>query len=92
MHGFALNLATDLDAFTLIVPCGIREHGVTSIAALTGVTPEVREVGERAAREFTRIFAASLAGVTDRSTGALTLAALGVAPLPVQSADGTRAG
>lgn len=44
MHGFALNLAVDLDAFGLIVPCGIREHGVTSIHALTGRRPEVRAV------------------------------------------------
>ncbi len=44
MHGFALNLAVDLDAFGLIVPCGIRDHGVTSIQALTGRFPEAREV------------------------------------------------
>ena len=44
MHGFALNLATDLAAFGLIVPCGIRDHGVTSIEALTGHRPAVRDV------------------------------------------------
>ena len=44
MHGFALNLAVDLDAFGLIVPCGIKGHGVTSIDALTGKRPEVRAV------------------------------------------------
>jgi lipoyl(octanoyl) transferase len=44
MHGFALNLAVDLDAFGLIVPCGIKDHGVTSIHALTGRRPSVREV------------------------------------------------
>jgi len=44
MHGFALNLAVDLDAFGLIVPCGIKGHGVTSIHALTGRRPEVRAV------------------------------------------------
>jgi lipoyl(octanoyl) transferase len=44
MHGFALNLTTDLDAFRLIVPCGIRAHGVTSIADLSGRRPSVRDV------------------------------------------------
>jgi lipoyl(octanoyl) transferase len=33
-HGFAINVAPDLSHFTGIVPCGIREHGVTSLAAL----------------------------------------------------------
>jgi lipoyl(octanoyl) transferase len=33
-HGVALNVAPDLSHFTGIVPCGIREHGVTSLRAL----------------------------------------------------------
>jgi lipoyl(octanoyl) transferase len=42
MHGFALNLTTDLKLFRLIVPCGIREHGVASVESLTGATPSLR--------------------------------------------------
>ena len=33
-HGIALNVAPNLDHFTGIIPCGIREHGVTSLRAL----------------------------------------------------------
>ncbi len=33
-HGIALNVAPDLSHYEAIVPCGIREHGVTSLAAL----------------------------------------------------------
>ena len=34
MHGIALNVAPDLEHFSGIVPCGIRQHGVTSMQAL----------------------------------------------------------
>ncbi len=38
-HGLALNVAPDLSHFAGIVPCGIRDHGVTSLAAIGKAAP-----------------------------------------------------
>ncbi|KYF95545.1 lipoate--protein ligase [Sorangium cellulosum] len=54
MHGFAFNIAVDLRAFELIVPCGIREHGVTSLHQLTGRTLTVAEVALASAPQLAR--------------------------------------
>jgi lipoyl(octanoyl) transferase len=48
LHGFAFNLTTDLSLYSLIVPCGISSHGVTSIQALTGKKPSLFETAQRA--------------------------------------------
>ena len=44
MHGFALNVSTDLEWFTRINPCGFTDRGVTSIASETGLHPPMQEV------------------------------------------------
>ncbi|WP_437309849.1 lipoyl(octanoyl) transferase LipB [Sorangium sp. So ce388] len=54
MHGFAFNIAVDLKAFELIVPCGIREHGVTSLHELTGRSLTVAEVALASAPQLAR--------------------------------------
>ncbi len=54
-HGFALNIAPDLSAFERIVPCGVREHGVTSLASL-GVAAPVDAADGALRRSFARVF------------------------------------
>jgi lipoyl(octanoyl) transferase len=67
MHGFALNLTTRLTDFDLIVPCGIRDHGVTSIEALTGRAPSVRDVAFSSPAHFARALRQPVADVEDLS-------------------------
>jgi lipoyl(octanoyl) transferase len=55
-HGFALNVNTDLDYFGLIVPCGIRDRGVTSLARLLGRPLSIEEVHDRIVRHFADVF------------------------------------
>jgi len=55
-HGFALNVTTDLDYFDLIVPCGIGDRGVTSLARLLGHPVDCAEVGDRVVARFCEVF------------------------------------
>jgi len=55
-HGFAFNVTTDLSAFDLIVPCGIRGRGVTSLERLLGRPVPLDEVMERLTGRFLAVF------------------------------------
>jgi lipoyl(octanoyl) transferase len=66
MHGFALNLTLDVRDFQWIVPCGIADHGVTSLLALTGSSPSVREAALGLAPILARALRSPVAAVEDR--------------------------
>ena len=57
-HGVALNVAPDLSHFTGIVPCGIRGHGVTSLAAL-GIRATMAQADDALRHAWDEVFGAS---------------------------------
>jgi len=56
MHGFALNVNTDLDYFSHIIPCGIQDKKVTSIREELGRAVDMEEVKERIRENFSAVF------------------------------------
>lgn len=56
MHGFALNVNTDLGYFDHIIPCGIRGKGVTSMKAELGKEISMKEVKEKFTKHFLTLF------------------------------------
>lgn len=59
-HGFALNVNTDLDYFRLIVPCGIANKPVTSLARERGAELALHEVARAVAGHFAQVFASDV--------------------------------
>jgi lipoyl(octanoyl) transferase len=57
-HGVALNVNPDLEHFSGIVPCGVRGHGVTSLAAI-GIAASMADVDAAMKRAFTNVFGAA---------------------------------
>ena len=53
MHGFALNVNTELHYYDGIIPCGIFEYGVTSMKKLLGTAIKMDEVKKLLIKEFT---------------------------------------
>lgn len=56
MHGFALNVNTDLNYFNYIIPCGIAGKQVTSMEKELGHTVRMEEVKEKIKRNFAKVF------------------------------------
>ena len=59
-HGFALNVATDLDFFGLIVPCGISSGGVTSLSRAAGRIIPIGDAEASVVRHFGEVFERSV--------------------------------
>ncbi len=55
-HGFALNVNTDLNDFSVIIPCGLKGKGVTSLERLLGRKPPMSEVKARVVEAFGQVF------------------------------------
>jgi lipoyl(octanoyl) transferase len=58
MHGFALNVNTDLSYFNNIIPCGIVNKQVTSLAKELGREIDMNEVKEKVKQKFEEVFEA----------------------------------
>jgi lipoyl(octanoyl) transferase len=56
MHGFALNVNTDISHFNFIVPCGIQNKQVTSIEKELGHKVDFEEAKDRVKRNFEKVF------------------------------------
>jgi lipoyl(octanoyl) transferase len=60
MHGFALNVNTDLSYFNFIIPCGIQNKQVTSIEKELGEWVDFEDAKQRVKRNFSKVFDADL--------------------------------
>ncbi len=60
MHGFALNVNTDLQYFNFIIPCGIPDKQVTSLERELGRRVDLEEVKSKVKENFEKVFSAEL--------------------------------
>lgn len=60
MHGFALNVNTDLNYFNFIIPCGIQNKQVTSLQKELGREVDFEEAKDRVKKNFEKVFGVEL--------------------------------
>ena len=69
MHGFALNVNTDLSYFNNIIPRGIPNKKVTSMKAELGREVSIEEVKDKLKKNFSKVFNVSIAEVPQKLVG-----------------------
>jgi len=70
MHGFALNVSTDLEQFSLINPCGFSDRKATSISSLRSQDVSIEAVTEKLLARFSEVFNAQMEPGSDILAGA----------------------
>lgn len=66
-HGIAINVDPDLEHFSGIVPCGVRDHGVTSLRDL-GIQATMQDVDAALKHEWAGVFGSQESQVSDART------------------------
>ena len=56
MHGFALNVSPNMDHYKMIIACGIRDKGVTSMSAVLGREVDIADVKKRLVGQMAKNF------------------------------------
>jgi lipoyl(octanoyl) transferase len=64
MHGFALNVSTDLSYFDRIIPCGVFHRGVTSMHRLLGHQVTLNDLATGVTRAFGSVFGATMTTIS----------------------------